>query len=100
MPNNFTLTRKVSMKALDSFMNDLNVADGMNTKWAAEFGKTPKIGDLVVVKKPFRWTVNSGAQRVSQPMDEQSVTLRITRHRHIGFDYSKWDETLSLDNIY
>lgn len=98
--NNFVNTRKVSMKVLDSFMNELKVVDGFNTDWAREFGKNPKIGDLIQVRKPYRWTVSDGADLVRQPMDDQFATIRVDRHKHVGFDYSKWDETLSVDDIY
>lgn len=98
--NAFVNTRKVAFKILDSFMNEIEVIDGFNTAWAAEFGKTPKIGDDILVRKPYRWTVTNGATRVGQALDDQYATIKVDRHKHIAFDYTKWDETLNVDRIY
>ena len=88
------------MKVLDAFINQLEVISGFNTDWATEFGKTPKIGDLIQVRKPYRWQVSTGAALVRGPMDDQFATIRVDRHRHIGFDYSKWSEVLEIEEIY
>lgn len=88
------------MKVLDTFINELEIVSGFNTDWAAEFGKDPKIGDQLQVRKPYRWLVTNGAALVRQAMDDQFAVIKVDRQKHIGFDYSKWDETLSIDMIY
>lgn len=98
--NSFVNTRKVAFKILDSFLNEIEVISGFNTTWAAEFGKVPKIGDTILVRKPYRWTVTNGAARVPQALDDQFATITVDRHKQISFDYSKWDETLNVDRIY
>src|SRR6185369_5136592 len=98
--NSFVNTKKVGFKILDEFMNSLEVVDGFDTSWAAEFGKVPKIGDQMLIRKPYRWEVTNGAARVAQPLNDQFYTLTIDRHKHIAFDYSQWDEALNIDRIY
>ena len=101
MANNFTNTRKVAMKALDSYENELEVLSGFNTDWAAEFNKgEQKIGDYLLVRWPYRWQVVDGAALQKQPMDDQFSQIRVDRHKQIGWDVTKWDEALNVDDLY
>ncbi len=89
------------MKMLDSYENELEVLSGFNTDWAAEFNKgEQKIGDYLLVRRPYRWQVVNGAALQKQAMDDQFSPIRIDRHKQIGWDVSKWDEALNVDELY
>lgn len=89
------------MKMLDSYENDLEVLSGFNTDWASEFLKgEQKIGDQLLVRWPYRWQVSNGAALVKQPMDDQFTNIRVDRHKQIGWDVTKWDEALNVDELF
>lgn len=98
--NSFINTRKVAFKILDSFLNSIEVINGFNTSWTGEFGNVPKIGDTILVRKPYRWTVADGAARQVQALDDQYASITVNTHKQIAFDYTKWDEELNIDRIY
>jgi hypothetical protein len=99
--NNLVTMRMVTFKVLDELLNNLKVVTGFSTEWAKEFGKAGrKIGDTLLIRKPQRWLVKSGATYQEQPIVDTYVTATISRHRHIGFDYGAFESTLSLDDMF
>lgn len=102
MANNaLVTTRMVTFKVLDEFLNNLKVVSGFSTEWEAEFGKQGnKIGDTLLVRKPQRWLVKSGATYQEQPITDTFTTITVLRQRFIGFDYGAFESTLSLDDMY
>src|SRR5436190_795079 len=99
--NNLATIRMLTFKVLDEFLNNLKVVSGFNYEFEGEFGrKGAKIGDTLYPRKPQRWLVKTGAAYQEQPLVDTTATIRIDRHRHIGFDYGAFESTLSLDDMY
>ena len=102
MGNNALINiQMITYKCLEEFLNSLQVAKGMNSEWSKEFGqKGHKIGDTLQVRRPQRWLVKSGASYQQQPIVDTFSTVKVDRHRHIGFDYGAFEQVLDLDDIY
>jgi len=102
MGNNALINiQMITFKCLEEFINNLKVVGGFNMEWAKEFGqKGHKIGDTLQVRRPQRWLVKSGAQYQQQPIVDTFSTVKVDRHRHIGFDYGAFESVLDLDDVF
>lgn len=93
----------VGMKCLHELKNEICIVDNFDTSCAREsLSKEQKPGNTpeFIVRKPLRWTVNDGAQRVPQAVNQPYVTVTINRQKQIGFDYTAWEDALNIDDLY
>lgn len=99
--NELITPRMITFKCLDEFINNLKVVSGFNTTWARDFGKSGmKIGDTELIRKPQRWIVKRGQAYQGQPIMDTYTTLTIDRSGQISFDWSAFEEILSIDDTY
>lgn len=102
MPNNNLITpRMITFNLLDEFMNALRVVPMFDTKWASDFGKEGmKIGDTEFIRKPQRFITKDGAGYQPQPLSDTYATLTIDTHKQISFDWTAFQEVLSIEDQY
>lgn len=102
MPNNNLITpRMIILNLLDEFMNALKIVPGFNTTWARDFGKADmKIGDTEFLRKPQRFIEKDGAGYQPQPLSDTYATLTIDTHKQISFDWTAFQEVLSIQDQY
>lgn len=72
----------------------------VNRKYDNRFAKAgAKIGDVTSLRLPIRNEVQDGSVASLQDSTEVAVPLRLNKRKHIAFDYSVEDRTLSMDDF-
>ena len=84
--------------AVMSFKNALGFTKGIDRQYSDEFAvKGAKIGATINIRKPVRWTVNSGPALNIENVLEESVPLTLSNQKHVDFQFDSTDLTLSVD---
>lgn len=101
MSGNSLLTNDVITKeCLMSLKNNLVLARGVNREYSDQFAQSgAKIGNVLNIRKPSRYTVTTGATLEIQDSVDQSTSLTLDKHFHVGLAFSQVDRTLSIDNF-
>jgi hypothetical protein len=91
------LTPQVITKdALVILENNLVAASKVNRRFENKF---VKIGATLTIRKPNRFTVASGASLQLQDIAEPSVTITVDKQRHVDFQFSSQDLTLTVEEF-
>lgn len=88
-----TIITKESLVILE---NNLVAANRVNRKFENQF---VKIGNSLTIRKPNRFTVSSGAGLQVQDIAEPSVTITINNQRHVDFQFTSQDLTLTVEEF-
>ena len=88
-----TIITKESLVILE---NNLVAANRVNRKFENQF---VKIGNQLTIRKPNRFTVASGAGLSVQDIAEPSVTITINNQRHVDFQFTSQDLTLTVEEF-
>lgn len=90
----------IAKEALMAFKNKLGFTKGIDRQYSEEFAvKGAKIGATVTIRKPPRFTVNSGPGINIGNVTEENVTLTLGSQKHVDFQFSSTDLTLSVDKF-
>jgi hypothetical protein len=76
--------------------NNLVAANRVNRKFENQF---VKIGSSLTIRKPNRFTVASGAALQVQDIAEPSVTITINQQKHVDFQFTSQDLTLTVEEF-
>src|SRR5262245_14270869 len=82
------------------FKNNLNFGRNVNQEqpdWWAEGGA--KKGDSIKIRKPVRFTTTSTIAYSAQDVTEDSVTLQLNTQRHVDFEFTSKDLTLTIERF-
>lgn len=94
---NISMITKESLRILK---NELGLARGVNRQYDDQFAVSgAKIGSTINIRKPSRFTVTDGAALNLQNISDQSVALVLDKQKHVGFQFSSKDMTLSIDEF-
>lgn len=101
MTTNTILTpTAVTREALRVLHQKLNFVTNINTEYDDSYAKTgAKIGDSLKIRQPNEYVVSDGATMVLQDTDESSVTLQISKRKHVAMQFTTQELTLSLDDF-
>lgn len=97
MSSQVLLTPQVITKeSLMILENNLVAANRVNRKFENKF---VKIGSQLTIRKPNRFTVASGAGLQVQDIAEPSVTITVNNQKHVDFQFTSQDLTLTVDEF-
>lgn len=88
-----TIITKESLVILE---NNLVMANRVNRKFENQF---VKIGNSLTIRKPNQFVVASGAGLAVQDIAEPSVNITINNQRHVDFQFTSTDLTLTVEEF-
>lgn len=83
----------IASEVLRLLKNNLVYARIVSKRYEGEFGD---VGQTINVQLPARTQSAEGRTLVIQPMVKRTVPLTIDRHRHVGFEWTVRDRSLSI----
>lgn len=86
----------ITKESLVILENNLVAAARVNRKFENQF---VKIGSSLTIRKPNRFTVSSGAALQIQNISEPSVTITINNQKHVDFQFTSQDLTLTVEEF-
>ena len=90
----------IAKEALMQFKNGMGFSRNVNKSYSKEFAKKgSKIGSTEKIRKPNRFTVTDGATYTAQDVTEDYVNMSIDTQKHVGFDFTSSELTLSIDEF-
>lgn len=97
MGSNALLTPSILTKeSLVILENNLVAANRVNRKFENQF---VKIGASLTIRKPNRFTVNSGAGLAVEDIAEPSVSITVNQQKHVDFQFTSQDLTLTVEEF-
>lgn len=100
MSNSLLTISMITKESLRILKNELGFSKGVNRQYDDQFAKAgAKIGSVINIRKPVRYTVTNGAALNIQDVTDQSVALTLSNQKHVGFQFSSKDLTLSVDEF-
>jgi hypothetical protein len=76
--------------------NNLVAANRVNRKFENQF---VKIGASLTIRKPNRFTINTGAGLAVQDIAEPSVSITVNQQKHVDFQFTSQDLTLTVEEF-
>lgn len=83
----------IANEVLRLLKNNLVYARIVSKRYEGEFAE---VGQTINVQLPARTQSAEGRTLVIQPMVKRTVPMTINRHRHVGFEWTVRDRTLSI----
>lgn len=100
MANGFQNPSMYTSECLRVLENNIILGKRVSRKHQMEFGKADmKIGDTLNIRRPARFTVNSGAAFSAQDYTETSVPLVINSQKHVDTSFTSSDLTLKVQDF-
>lgn len=98
---NSLLTPSVIVKEmLMEFKNQLGFTKGVNRQYDDQFAqKGAKVGASINIRKPVIFTAVDGATLSNQDVVEESVALTLDTQKHVAFNFTSKDLTLTVDEF-
>ena len=91
---------QITRRAAPVFRNNLAFTSAVNKQYGDEFAvKGAKIGSIVNVRIPPRYTVSTGPALDLQDSVETYAPVRITNQDHVDIPFTTADLTLSIDDF-
>ncbi|KKL15172.1 hypothetical protein LCGC14_2508260 [marine sediment metagenome] len=84
----------IAKEAMFQLENNLVMGNLVHRDYRKEF---VKVGETVSIRKPVKFTVTDGATRTNQDVEEGSTSITIDKRKHVSFNFSSQDETLSIE---
>jgi hypothetical protein len=103
MANQFATPTLFSKYILAYLHTNCLAANLMDRQFDDSFGKTGlsvwKPGTSIKVKYPVKFSTTTGPALSLQDITQNSATITVSTQRHIDFDYTSIDETLTLSDM-
>lgn len=100
MSNTLLNISMITKESLIELKNQLGFSKGVNRQYDSQFAKTgAKIGSVINIRKPVRYSVTDGAALNLQNIADQSVALTVDTQQHVAFQFSSKEMTLSIDEF-
>ena len=100
MSNTLLNISMITNESLIQLKNQLGFTKGVNRQYDDKFAKTgAKVGSVINIRKPVRFEVTDGAALNLQDVDDQSIPLTLDQRKHVGFQFSTQELTLSIDEF-
>lgn len=90
----------ITKEALRILENELGFAKGVNRSYDDTFANAgAKIGSVINVRKPVRFTTVSGPALNIQDITDQSVAVTLGTQQHVDFQFTSKDMLLNVDDF-
>lgn len=100
MGNSLLTISMITKEATRILSNQLGFAKGVNRQYDSQFANSgAKIGSVINIRKPVRYTTVSGPALQIQDVTDQSVPLTLSTQQHVDFQFNSKDMTLSVDEF-
>lgn len=100
MGNSLLTISMITKESLRVLKNELGFTKGVNRQYDPQFANSgAKIGSVINIRKPVRYTVTNGPALNIQDVTDQFVPLTLNQQKHVGFQFSSKDLTLSIDEF-
>lgn len=100
MSNSLLNISMITRESLMELKNQLSFAASVNRQYDDQYAKDgAKIGSVINIRKPVRFSVTTGAALNLQNIADQSVALTLDTQQHVGFQFSSKDLALSIDEF-
>src|SRR5712691_354256 len=86
----------ITKESLVILENNLVAANRVNRKFENQF---VKIGASLTIRKPNRFTINTGAGLAVQDIAEPSVSITVNQQKHVDFQFTSQDLTLTVEEF-
>lgn len=98
--NTFYDISMITREFLRTLKNNCILANHVNRDYDDTFAiKGAKIGNVINVRKPARYTVSDGNALDIQNYTEQYVPVTLDKHKHVDIAIDQIDWTLSFDDV-
>lgn len=95
MPNTPITPSLIAKEALMQLENNLVFANRVHREYKKEF--TGGQGSTVSIRRPVKFNTSNGATLVKQDVEEKSTNIVIDQRKHVGWEFSTQDLTLSIE---
>ncbi|QDP68070.1 MAG: putative minor capsid protein 10B [Prokaryotic dsDNA virus sp.] len=100
MANTVLTPTALTKESLMQTMNNLVLAKNVTRKYDDRFAVSgAKIGNSLDIRKENRFTVSTGQSLSLQDVLEESVTLTLDKQKHVDFQFSSNELSLSIDEF-
>ena len=100
MANSILTPTIITNELLMRFKNNLVFTSNVSHEYDDRFGNSgAKIGDTLKLRRPVQFTASNGATLSTQDVTETSVDLVINTQKHVAFEFTSKDLTLSIDRF-
>lgn len=100
MSNSLLSISMITKEALRILENELGFARGVNREYDDQFANVgAKIGQVINIRKPVRFTTVSGPALQIQDITDQSVALTLGTQQHVDFQFTSKDMLLNVDDF-
>jgi P22 coat protein - gene protein 5 len=95
MPNTLITPSMIAKEALMQLENNLVFANQVHREYVKEFSGGQ--GSTVSIRRPVKFQTSNGATLVKQDVEEKSTTIVVDQRKHVGWEFSTQDLTLSIE---
>ena len=95
MPNTLITPSMIAKEALMQLENNLVFANQVHREYVKEF--TGGQGSTVAIRRPVKFNTTDGATLTKQDVDEKSTNIVVDQRKHVGWEFSTQDLTLSIE---
>jgi len=100
MANSILTPTIITNELLMRFKNNLVFTSNVSHEYDDRFAQSgAKIGDTLKLRRPVQFTASNGATLSTQDVTETSVDLVINTQKHVAFEFTSKDLTLSIDRF-
>jgi len=94
---NISMITKESLRILK---NELGFAKNVNRQYDDKFEHSgAKIGSVINIRKPVRYTVSDGPALQLQDIEDQSEALTLDSQKHVAFQFSSKELALNIEEF-
>ena len=100
MGNSLLTISMITRESARILKNNLGFAKSVNRQYDDSFARSgAKIGSVINIRKPVRYTTTVGPALNIQDITDQSVALTLNTQAHVDFMFSSKDLELSVDEF-
>lgn len=100
MSNSLLNISMITKESLRILKNELKFVGSINRQYDDQFAKSgAKIGSVINIRKPVRYTVSDGPALDLQDTTDQSVALTLDSQKHVDFQFSSKELALNIDEF-
>jgi hypothetical protein len=85
----------IAKEGLMQLENNLVFANQVHREYVSEFRGGQ--GSTVAIRRPVKFNTSNGATLVKQDVEEKSTNITIDQRKHVGWEFSTQDLTLSIE---
>src|SRR3972149_7939318 len=95
MSNSFLVPTVIAAEALMQLRNNMVMGGLVHREYKNEFRKA---GSSIQIRRPVKFTRQSGAVRVGQDVTEGYITLTLSNRHHVSWAFATQDLTLTIED--